>query len=200
MSADLDGLLARVRAAPPSAGATRVLGLDGRSGAGKSTLALLLAPELGAPVVHLDRLYDGWDGLERGVATLEREVLAPLAAGEAVLVPHFDWLTGAWDAPWPLGTPETLIVEGVGAGARPGADHLALLVWLEAPVEVRKARALARDGEVYAPHWDRWAAQEDALLAREQTPERADLVLDTVRSDLAGVLTGPPAASATPSR
>lgn len=200
MSRDLAALLARARAAPARAGGTRVIGVDGRSGAGKSTLALLLAPELDAAVVHLDRLYDGWDGLERGVATLEREVLAPLAAGEPVLVPHYDWLAGDWDVPWPLGRPDTLIVEGVGAGAHPGARHLGLLVWLEAPVAVRRARALARDGEVYAPHWDRWAAQEDALLAREHTPERADVVVDTTVSDLADLLSAVPPASATPSR
>jgi predicted kinase len=200
VSRDLAALLARARAAPVRAGGTRVIGIDGRSGAGKSTLALLLAPELDAAVVHLDRLYDGWDGLERGVAALEREVLTPLAAGEPVLVPHYDWLAGDWDVPWPLGRPQTLIVEGVGAGARPGARHLGLLVWLEAPVEIRRERALARDGEVYAPHWDRWAAQEDALLAREHTPERADVVVDTTVSDLAGLLSVPPPASATPSR
>lgn len=200
MSAELTALVERARALAPSAGGARVIGIDGRSGAGKSTLALLLAPQLDAAVIHLDRLYDGWDGLDRGVATLEREVLAPLAAGEPVLVPRYDWLAGDWDVPWPLGEPATLIVEGVGAGARPGAAHLALLVWLEAPVEVRRARALARDGEVYAPHWERWAAQEDALLARERTPERADVVLDTTAAGLAGELSRPPAASATPIR
>jgi uridine kinase len=201
VSDELAALVARAQGAPARAGATRVIGIDGRSGAGKSTLALQLAPVLGAEVVHLDRLYDGWDGLERGVAALEREVLAPLAAGEPVLVPHYDWLAGDWDAPWPLGRPDTLIVEGVGAGARPGARYLGLLVWLEAPVGVRRARALARDGEVYAPHWDRWAAQEDALLAREHTPRRADVVIDTTVSELAGPLSASPSpASATPSR
>ena len=33
-------------------------------------------------------------------------------------------------------------------------------------------------GKTFAPHWDTWAAQEDALLARERTPERADIVMD----------------------
>jgi anthranilate synthase component 1/para-aminobenzoate synthetase len=42
---------------------------------------------------------------------------------------------------------------------------------------VRKKRALDRDGAAYAPHWDRWAAQEDAMLARERTPDRADITL-----------------------
>ena len=48
---------------------------------------------------------------------------------------------------------------------------------MEAAASVRKKRALDRDGETFAPHWDAWAAQEDAMLARERTPERADIVV-----------------------
>ena len=53
-----------------------------------------------------------------------------------------------------------------------------VLVWTEAPASVRKNRALDRDGDTFAPHWDAWAAQEDTMLARERTPQRADLVID----------------------
>ena len=74
-------LLDALRAAPPRAGATRVLAIDGRSGAGKSTLARALAGELGAPLVALEDLYGGWDGLERGVELLREAVLEPLAQG-----------------------------------------------------------------------------------------------------------------------
>jgi para-aminobenzoate synthetase len=51
-------------------------------------------------------------------------------------------------------------------------------VWLEVPPPVRKKRALDRDGATFAPRWDRWAAQEDPMLAREHTPERADVRID----------------------
>jgi hypothetical protein len=50
-------------------------------------------------------------------------------------------------------------------------------VWLESAESVRKQRALARDGDAFAPFWAMWAAQEDALLAVERTPERADIVI-----------------------
>jgi hypothetical protein len=142
-------------------------------------LAGALAAELGAPVVSLEYLYDGWDGLERGIGLLVSEVLAPLAAGRTALVPRYDWASGAWDEPRALDPPEILIVEGVGAGARRAATHENVLVWLESPISVRKKRALDRDGETFAPHWDRWAAAEDALLARERTPDRADLLIHT---------------------
>jgi hypothetical protein len=38
---------------------------------------------------------------------------------------------------------------------------------------------IARDGEAYRPHWERWAAQERAHFAAEGTRERADLRLRT---------------------
>jgi len=93
-------------------------------------------------------------------------------------VPRYDWVTAEWAEPVPLEPPETLVVEGVGAGARRAAVYESVLVWLEAAASVRKERALARDGDTFAPYWDLWPAQEDAMLARENTPQRADVVLD----------------------
>jgi uridine kinase len=155
-----------------------VVAIDGRSGSGKTSLAARLAAELGAPVVTLEDLYGGWDGLERGIDRLVSEVLEPLAAGLAARVPKYDWLAGTWAAPWVLEPPGVLIVEGVGAGARRAAAYASLLIWVEAAESVRKQRALDRDGQAFAPHWDRWAAQEDAVLDRERTAERADIVVD----------------------
>jgi uridine kinase len=161
----------------PRDGRTCVVAVDGRSGSGKTSLAAGLRAELGAPVVALEDLYGGWDGLERGIDLLVSEVLAPLNAGRAARVPRYDWAAAAWGTPWALEPSEVLIVEGVGAGARRAAAYESVLVWMEVPAAVRKERALARDGETFAPHWDQWAAQEDAMLARERTRERADLVI-----------------------
>lgn len=174
------GEMARV--ARPRCGGTRVVAVDGRSGAGKSTLAGELAAGLDAPVVSLEYLYDGWDGLERGIDLLVSDVLEPLAAGQAARVPRYDWVRGAWGDPWPLAPPPVLIVEGVGAGTRRAAVYASVLVWLEVPASVRKRLALDRDGDTFAPYWDQWAAAEDALLARERTPDRADLVIRSARS------------------
>jgi uridine kinase len=167
-----------LRAAPARAGRTRVVAIDGRSGSGKTRLAGLLRAELGAPVVSLEDLYGGWDGLERGIDLLVTEVFEPLAARRRAHIPRYDWITRTWGESASLDPPELLIVEGVGAGARRAAISESLLVWLEAPADVRKKRALDRDGETFAPYWDYWAAQEDAMLAREHTPERADILID----------------------
>ncbi|HEY7277146.1 MAG TPA: phosphoribulokinase [Trebonia sp.] len=166
------------RRAVPRCGRTRVLAVDGRSGAGKTSLAAGLRAALGAPVLALEELYGGWDGLERGIDLLVAAVLEPLSAGRTARVPRYDWIAAAWDTPWVLEPPGLLIVEGVGAGARRAAAYASVLVWMEAPESVRKKRALDRDGETFAPHWDMWAAQEDAMLAREHTPDRADFLID----------------------
>ncbi len=170
--------LARSRA--PAAGRTRVIAVDGRSGAGKTSLATALQAALSAPVVALEDLYGGWDGLERGVDVLVSEVLMPIAHGRAARVPRYDWVAAGWSTPWRLEPPLVLVVEGVGAGARRAAAYESLLIWTEAATSVRKKRALDRDGDTFAPHWDAWAAQEDAMLLREATPQRADVLIDGI--------------------
>jgi len=173
----VDPLVERVLAAEPRAGETRVVLVDGRSGSGKTAVAARLAVELDAPIVELEYLYAGWDGLEEGIELLRTAVLEPLASGGAILVPHYDWLAERWAEPWPLEPTDVLVVEGVGAGARAAARYASLLIWVELAADERMKRALARDGDLYRPHWERWAAQEDALLAREETPARADVIL-----------------------
>jgi para-aminobenzoate synthetase len=168
-----------LRDAPARAGKTRVVAIDGRSGAGKTTLAKRLRAQLpGTPLVALEDLYGGWDGLEDGISLLVGEVLRPLAAGRAARVPRYDWVSRGWAEQWVLQPPEFLVVEGVGAGARAAARYESLLVWIAADGLARKQRALERDGELYAMQWDRWAVQEDRMLAREKTPARADFVVD----------------------
>jgi uridine kinase len=157
-----------------------VVAIDGRSGAGKTSLAKVLCGELDAPVVSLEDLYGGWDGLEHGIDLLVSEILVPFAGGRTACVPRYDWLTREWAEPMLLEPPELLIVEGVGAGARRAAAFESLLVWLEAAPAARKKRALDRDADTFAPYWDMWTVQEDAMLARERTPERADVVIDGI--------------------
>ena len=74
-------LAGRVRGRSAACGSVRVTAIDGRSGAGKTSLALSLADELGAPILHLERLYPGWDGLAK-TPPMVRDLLAQLAIGE----------------------------------------------------------------------------------------------------------------------
>ncbi len=141
-----------------------------------------------AVVVHLDDLYPGWDGLDAVVPLVTEHLLAPLAQARAVTLPSWDWTADAPGPPRPrpeLGppAPPVVVVEGAGAGAAACRPYLTLLVWLDAPEAVRRGRALARDGDTYAPHWERWARQEGVHFAREGTEGAADLRLDGTVGD-----------------
>jgi len=164
---------------PPAPGAgVRVVALDGPSGSGKTTLAGRLAGALDAPVVHLDDLYPGWDGLEDAVPRLVEWVLVPLLEGRPARYRRYDWAAGAYAEWHQVGHRRLVVVEGVGCGARACAPYLSTLAWLEADPGERFRRGVDRDGERYLPHWQRWAVQEDRHFAAEGTRERADVVLD----------------------
>ena len=172
-------LATRVRAGPARCGGTRLICVDGPSGAGKSTLAARLAAALDdPPLLHMDDLYPGWDGLAAAVPLLFEQVVAPLAAGRPARYRRYDWDRGEFAETRELGRPDQLLIEGVAAGARPVAPYTSLLVWVEAPRDERLRRGLARDGETYRPHWERWAAQEAAHFAVDGTRARADLRVD----------------------
>ena len=169
-----------VNSAQTRCGTTKVVAIDGPSGAGKTDFAASLAVQLPqAEVLHMDDLYPGWDGLEQAVADVHAHVLAPLARGGRAAYRRWDWEHGRYAGWHSLPTTSLLILEGVGSGARPGWQLESVLIWLEADLDERFRRGIERDGELYLPHWRRWAAREQALFALDGTRSRADLIVDT---------------------
>lgn len=146
--------------------------IDGRSGSGKTELAKLLAeksPEF--QLVRLDDLYPGWDGL------------AAASAGVPAIIRDRRWRPWDWAADRPgvwheLDDERPLIIEGVGAISRASRPLADVAIWVELDDATRKLRALARDGDTYAPHWDRWAAQESDFIAREDPQSLASVIVE----------------------
>lgn len=163
--ADLPGYLAEAK----------VIIIDGRSGSGKTELAGRLAAELGARVVHMDDLYEGWDGLAAGQRYLEQMIIGPLLQGETARWQSWNWAADRREAWQRIGPEEKLIIEGCGS-LTPATQQLAdRTLWLEAGEPVRRARARSRDGDDW--WWEPWAAQEREHLAAHDPLTLADQVV-----------------------
>ncbi len=172
-------ILRLTAARPPTLGPGRLVCVDGPAGAGKTTLAARLATSSGGRTVHLDDLYPGWEGLgqvDPGVLGL----LEPLSRGVAGRYRRYDWVEGRFAEEQVVPPSPLLVLEGVGAGNRAWAQWVTTLVWVEAPYDLRLRRGLERDGDAFAPHWRRWAEQEQELFAEQGTRERADVVVSGV--------------------
>ncbi|MDQ0031609.1 aminodeoxychorismate synthase component I [Arthrobacter bambusae] len=156
-----------------------IIAIDGRSGAGKTTLAVELAARLRmhhkVSLFHLEDIYPGWNGLAAGIERYVTTVLAPLRHGDAAEWVRWDWerhYDGRREVTLPA---EIVIVEGVGAAASAARPMLDAVVWVDAPDDDRRHRAMARDGSSYEPFWDSWAAQEDEWLESDGVLDHTDV-------------------------
>ena len=188
MTADLESAaedaVARCLVAPPTLRAGRLLCVDGPSGSGKTTFARALRRAVpdstSVRVVHMDALYPGWDGLAEGVDRVGRDLLTPLSTGRPGGYRRYDWIAGREADRVEVAPVDLLVLEGVGAGGDASfASWVTLLVWVEASMPVRSARAVARDGIATEPQLEAWRRQEDAWFAGHRTRDRADVVIRT---------------------
>jgi len=163
----------------PSSASAMITLVDGPSGSGKSDYGVWLAAERGAVLVSLDDVYPGWDGLDAGSWHIHRNVLLPISQGLPGRYQRWDWRLGV-PAEWvDVSSSRPVVIEGCGAIRREGLAIRADRVWVGAASDVRKRRALERDGDMYAPHWQRWALQEERFLALHDGPAHADLTVTT---------------------
>jgi hypothetical protein len=165
------------RSREPTLGLGRLVCVDGPAGSGKTTLADEIATLTGAPVLHMDDMFEGWDGLPRITDQLEA-LLRPLASGRSGSYRRWDWPGNAWAETVLVPPAPLLVLEGVGSGSASVASLITVLAWVEVPYDLRMARGLERGGIGVADNWRQWAVDEQDLFSRERTRERADIVLD----------------------
>lgn len=165
--------LDRILAAALDSGPRPVVLIDGGSGAGKTALALALVDAWPANValVRLDDIYPGWDGLDAASEHVRRHVLDPVRPGWR----RWDWVAGVPGEWHEIDPALPLVVEGSGALSSANRERATLGVWIDVDPVTRKRRALARDGEAFRPHWDRWAKQEQRFADRERPWQCADI-------------------------
>jgi uridine kinase len=169
----------------PTVGRSRLVCIDGPAGSGKTTLAGRLRDALQegsgwqVQVLHMDDFYRGWTGLDDELTgRIETQVLAPLRRQLPARYQRYDWERAAFTEWHDVPVAPAVILEGVGSGAIRFSDSTTLLVWVEAPAEVRLARGVSRDGEPLREEWVRWMRLEAAFAATNHTRERADILLD----------------------
>lgn len=161
-----------------TAGGTRLVTVDGFSGSGKSRIADAVGRALVAPVLSLEEIYPGWDGLAAAVPLAVEWIARPLAEGRPARWWPWDWTRGARAGARELAPVPVVLLEGCGAGAAALRPFTDVAVWVDSARATREQRLRARpDWPGYAPFRERWAAQEDAWHAGERTAGHADLVI-----------------------
>jgi len=156
--------------------------VDGPAGAGKTTLAQGVRQEFAdtgvdALLLHMDDMYEGWDGLESGVEYVVHNVLEPLrSTGRATVLP-WNWDLGARGAPISLTPADVMILEGVGAAATQARPYADMVVWVDTPPDTAHARARARHGGRDNGHLGGWRKRQEAHFALHATRQAADVMV-----------------------
>jgi len=172
----------------PTLGSGRLVCIDGPAGSGKTTLAaaVVAAARRRLPTVtllHMDDLYEGWDGLESVAPMVRESIVEPMLHGRSGRYRRWDWLAGGRAEEHIVDPVSLLVIEGVGSGALASADAITTLVWMDAPPDVRLERGIERDGEALRAHWQRWMEAEARHFEQNGTRDRADLVVDSWSHD-----------------
>ena len=157
---------------------TRWVGVDGFGAAGKTTLArrlLLVLP--GAHLIGVDDFARAgrpdWD-----IRLFTTTVVEPLLAGRSACYQRWDLLsdTGLDWVEVRAGTP--VVVEGVSATDVRVPVPWDVVLWLDTPADVRRARIAVRDDPGLRVRWEReWWPSEEAYAADQRPWLRADAVV-----------------------
>jgi uridine kinase len=162
----------------------KVIAIDGPAGAGKTTLAHGMSEILGgAPVVHMDDLYLGWeDALTSSLTkTLRDHILTPISLGKRGSYRRWDWQKSQLAEVVDIPRHPYLILEGVGAGQRVVRAFSALLIWIDISAETGLNRVIARDEALvedldkFQEEMRNWQAREILHFAEENTFDTAQL-------------------------
>lgn len=162
----------------PRCGDVTVIAIDGPAGSGKTTLAAELALLTNAQTIHMDDVYNGWEGMREGGNVISR-VLAQLERGEVARYQTYNWSLGLHDS-WRTVAPEgTLIVEGVGSVRKQHLNLLSAIVMVnERRPQERLRRMVARDGAQVKDHLLAWMREEERLHVETDLVNQAHIIVD----------------------
>lgn len=181
------------------------IAIDGPSGSGKSTLAKRLRQHFpDSLLLEVEEWAAGWEDLSGAVARLNKVVedlrtaakFSPLNSHTAsadretsplttdldldldptpITTSRWDWQKNSWRAAEKLYPAPLTFLTGCASAALP----VDLIIWIEAPEDIRRARIARRDSYNWSSYWDIWAEQEAEIAARFHSRENADFILST---------------------
>jgi uridine kinase len=165
---------------------TLLIGVDGPAGSGKSSFARNLSAALpGSVTVPLDD-FISWDQLQEWWPRFEIQVLLPIREGREIRYQRRDWDSdplGSSLCTWRAITAgRVVMIEGVTACRWAISEDLALGVWVSAPIEVRMARGIERDGPHMEGQWCDWMRREQEFFDADQTKSRCQIFVDGTAS------------------
>lgn len=170
-------------------GGTAVVAIDGRCGSGKTTLAALLAALFPCNVFHMDDFYlppdrriPGWESTpcaNMDLERLDREVLAPVLAGQAVDYRAYDCSSGQYRPAVRVPFSPLTVIEGSYALHPSLRGRYDLRIFLTCSPEEQARRLRAREGDYYSMFQRRWIPLEEGYLRAFRPQDCCQLVLDT---------------------
>ena len=159
-----------------------LLAIDGPAGAGKTTLAAKLEAEYSAHstvrTIHLDDLYNGWEGALGGALTQTlSEITSAHLNGKNCTIKIFNWHLMKFDRQEVIVPTDYLILEGVGAAQAIVRSAGATTYWLDIDAEAGLKRVLARDGAHIENEMRQWQIQQAIHFEVDQTRENCEFKL-----------------------
>ena len=159
-----------------------LLAIDGPAGAGKTTLAAKLEAEYSVlssvRTIHMDDLYNGWDGaLGQSLTDTLEEITSAHLSGQECIIRVFSWHLMKFDREEVIVPTDYLILEGVGAAQAVVRNAGAITYWLDIDAETGLKRVLARDGAHIEKEMRQWQIQQSIHFAKDQTRENCEFKL-----------------------
>ena len=149
-----------------------LVGIGGLGCSGKTTLARAIPHSRRIPTDAF------WDGAEFRLDRLRDQVLDPLRNGVTAKFAAWDWSAARSAGWWTVAPRGVVIIEGVCALHRSLRDAYDLRLWVDAPQDVRLARARSRDGADAIVDWiDRWIPSETEYLRDDDPVACADAIV-----------------------
>lgn len=161
---------------PPAGFPTKVVAIDGHGGAGKSTVAAMLAKALNAEILHTDD-FASWDNPTDWWPLLIKEVFEPIKSGAKLLNYRRSKWSEDHNPEQVRNQPVTsiMVLEGVSSARKEFRPYLTYAIWVETPRELCLKRGLERDGSNARPQWEKWLAEEDEYIKRDNPASYADI-------------------------